>query len=114
MRKQIAAFVVVAGTIGLAAPAMADTLEAVIEKGIVLKVEGGIEIPVSYRPDGTFVADVFGTEMEGTWRIDGKTMCTTSEAAPEEECSEYPEGKGPGDEFEMSGPQGVAIIAINE
>lgn len=98
----------------LAAPAFGDTLEHVIGKGIVLKVEG-MEIPVTYAEDGTYIADVFGMEIAGVWRIeDGNVLCTKAEVEPEETCAEYPAGKEPGDEFEMSGPAGVAVIQINE
>lgn len=98
-----------------AAPAVAETLDHVIAKGIVLEVEGGIEIPVTYNVDGTYVADVFGESIPGVWRIEeGGVLCTKAEVEPEETCAQYPFGKGPGDSFEMSGPAGSAIIHINE
>ncbi len=104
------------GVAGLvAAPAVGETLDHVIAKGIVLEIEGGIEIPVTYNVDGTYVADVFGDSISGVWRIeDGGVLCTQAEVEPEETCAEYPFGKGPGDSFEMTGPAGTAIIHINE
>lgn len=99
----------------MTAPAMAETLDHVIAKGIVLEIEGGIEIPVTYSVDGTYVADVFGESIPGVWRIeeDG-VLCTKAEVEPEETCAQYPFGKEPGDSFEMTGPAGTAIIHINE
>ncbi|MAK60000.1 MAG: hypothetical protein CMK09_03380 [Ponticaulis sp.] len=105
-----------AATAALATPALAedkDTIDHVIEKGIVLSVQG-MDIPVTYNADGTYNADAMGMQIPGTWRRDGMTMCTESSMQPGENCSEYPEGKGPGDSFEMSGAMGVSTVTINE
>jgi hypothetical protein len=91
-----------------------DTLKEVTTKGIVLNA-GGIEIPVTYKPDGTFSATIPGFDMPitGKWRADGEKLCTTSEMAPQEECVAYPVGKKSGDSFEVVGGQGPATIKIN-
>ncbi len=110
MRKLIIASALAAG---LAAPAFADTLEAVTTKGVILMVQG-MEIPISYAEDGTFSGEAMGTPFEGTWRVDGASLCTTSDFQPEETCQEYPEGKGAGDEFTIEGAMGPVTIKINE
>lgn len=98
---------------GLAAPAMADTLEAVTTKGVTLSMMG-MEIPVTYNEDGTYTADAMGQTINGQWRIEGTSLCSSNDMQPEETCTEYPEGKGPGDEFTISGDQGEVTIKINE
>ena len=102
----------------LAAPAFADhhegtTLTAVTTHGVVLSMQG-MEIPINYAEDGTFSGEAMGTPFEGTWRIDGANLCTTSDFQPDESCTEYPEGKGAGDEFTISGDAGEVTIKINE
>lgn len=97
----------------LAAPALADTLANVTTKGVVMSVQG-MEIPVSYKPDGTFSVDFQGQSISGKWRVDGSKLCTTSEMAPDERCTEYPAGKEPGDSFEIAGAMGTATITINK
>jgi hypothetical protein len=103
----------------LAAPAFAqgappsDTLKEVTTKGIVLSAQG-IEIPVTYKPDGTFTATIPGLDMPftGKWRTDGDKLCTSSDVTPEE-CVAYPLGKKSGDSFEVVGGQGPATVKIN-
>ena len=85
----------------------------VVEKGVVLSTQG-MDIPVTYNEDGTYSADAMGMEIPGTWRIDGTSLCTESSMQPGENCTEYPEGKGPGDSFEVEGAMGTATITINE
>ncbi|MAK62406.1 MAG: hypothetical protein CMK09_15660 [Ponticaulis sp.] len=101
----------------LTAPALAGesetTLDYVIEKGVVLSVSG-FEIPVMYHADGTYTAEAMGSEIPGTWRIDGASLCTESSMQPGETCTEYPEDMGPGDSFEVMGAMGPATITINE
>lgn len=108
---------VAAATAMLATPAMAreseTTLDHVIKKGVVLSVSG-FEIPVMYHEDGTYTANAMGSDVPGTWRIDGASLCTESSMQPGETCTEYPEGKGPGDSFEVMGAMGPATITINE
>jgi hypothetical protein len=110
--------IIFAGVIAAAgaAPAFADTLEHVIDRGIVLDLGSGVELPMTYAKDGTYVVDAFGMMLNGKWRIeaDGKTLCTQTETDAVESCSIYPSGKGPGDSFEVSGPAGSAIVRINK
>lgn len=97
----------------LAAPVFAqgsDTLKEVTTRGIVLSA-GGIDVNVTYRPDGTFTA--MDGQVTGRWRVDGARLCTTSNFAPAEECVAYPAGKKSGDSFQVQGGQGPATIRIN-
>ena len=105
MRK----FLVGAAFVAFATPAFADTLKEVTTKGIVLTVQG-MDIDVSYTPDGKFTA--MDGQVTGTWRIDGEKLCTTSNFAPEEECTAYPKDKKSGDTFDLTGPNGTATIRI--
>jgi hypothetical protein len=93
----------------LAAPAMAGTLEEVTTKGMVISLEG-MEIDVKYTPDGKFTA--LDGQVTGTWRIDGDKLCTTSNFEPAEQCVAYPKDKKSGDSFEVTGPQGSAMVKI--
>lgn len=95
-----------------AAPAFADTLQEIVAKGIILKVQG-MEIPISYNADGSFSGEAMGQAFQGKWRIDGDKMCTTSDMQPEERCTAYPAGKKSGDEFEIEGAMGPVTIKIN-
>lgn len=96
----------------IAAPAFADTLTEVTTKGVVLKVQG-MEIPIAYKPDGTFSLEAQGQAVTGKWRIDGAKLCTSSDMQPEERCTEYPAGKVSGDEFEIEGRMGPVTVKIN-
>ena len=93
----------------LASPALADTLQEVTTKGMILIVQDQ-NIDVTFTPDGKFTA--LDGQITGTWRIDGTKLCTTSNVAPDEQCVEYPTGKKSGDSFEVTGPQGSATIKI--
>ena len=105
MRTLLAAAVVLA----FATPAAADTLQEVTTKGIVLSVQG-MDIDVTYTPDGKFTA--MDGQVTGDWRIDGDKLCTKSNFDPAEQCVEYPKDKKSGDSFEVTGPQGPAMIKI--
>lgn len=96
-------------TVATAAPAFADTLQEVTTHGMVITA-GGTDIDVVFTPDGKYTA--FDGQITGTWRIDGEKLCTTSNAAPEEQCVPYPTGKKSGDSFEVTSPQGTATIKI--
>jgi hypothetical protein len=103
-------------TAGLLLPAVASastTLEYVVEKGVNVSIQG-FEIPVTYNADGTYSATAMGSEIPGTWRIEGTKFCTESSAQPGETCTEYPEGKGPGDSFDVEGAMGPTTVTINE
>jgi hypothetical protein len=92
-----------------AAPALADTLQELTTHGMVLTVQG-MDIDVTYTPDGKFSA--LDGQVTGTWRIDGDKLCTTSNVDPTEQCVAYPHDKKSGDSFEVTGPQGSAMIKI--
>ncbi len=96
----------------LAAPALAQTattLQELTTKGMVMDA-GGMQIEVTYTPDGKFTA--MDGAVTGAWRIDGEKLCTTSNFVPQEECVVYPAGKKSGDSFEVTGSQGTATITI--
>lgn len=96
----------------LAAPAFAQqssTLQELTTKGMVMEA-GGMQIEVTYKPDGTFTA--MDDQVTGKWRIDGDKLCTSSNFSPAEECVAYPTGKKSGDSFEVTGAQGTATIKI--
>jgi len=96
----------------IAAPAFAQdatTLQEVTTKGIVMEAQG-MQIDVTYKPDGTFTA--MDGAVTGKWRIDGDKMCTTSNFNPAEECTVYPAGKRSGDSFDLTGAMGTAKITI--
>ncbi len=96
----------------LAVPAFAQTqstLQVLTTKGMVMEA-GGMEIEVTYKPDGTFTA--MDDQVTGKWRIDGDKLCTSSNFSPAEECVVYPTGKKSGDSFEVTGAQGTATIKI--
>ena len=90
-------------------PTLADTLQEVTTKGIVLTVEG-TNIDITYTPDGKLTG--MEGQLTGTWRIDGDKLCTSSNFDPNETCVAYPEGKVSGDEFEVTSPAGSAKIKI--
>ena len=109
MKRIIACLAVAA----LAAPAFAQTpttLQELTTKGMVMTA-GGMDIPVTYKPDGTFTA--MDGQVTGKWRIDGEKLCTSSNFSPAEECVVYPSGKKSGDSFEVTGAAGTATIKIN-
>jgi len=108
MKRIFACFAVVA----LAGPALAQTqstLQVLTTKGMVMEA-GGMEIEVTYKPDGTFTA--MDDQVTGKWRIDGDKLCTSSNFSPAEECVAYPTGKKSGDSFEVTSAQGTATIRI--
>lgn len=105
MRMLLAA----AAALTLAAPAAASTLQEVTNKGIVLSVQG-MDIDVTYTPDGKFTA--MEGQVTGEWRIDGDKLCTKSNFDPNEQCVEYPKDKKSGDAFDVTGPQGTATVKI--
>lgn len=107
------AITLAAVALALAAPAFAQqstTLQELTTKGMVMTA-GGMDIPVTYKPDGTFTA--MDGQVTGKWRIDGEKLCTSSNFSPEEECVAYPTGKKSGDSFEVTGAAGTATIKIN-
>ena len=101
--------IIAAALCALAGPVAAGTLQEVTTKGIILYV-GGMEIDVTYTPDGKLSA--MDGQITGTWRIDGDKLCTASNVEPVEQCVEYPKDKKSGDTFDVTGPNGTAQIKI--
>ena len=105
--------IIAAGLVALiAAPAFAQTTTTVQEvttKGIIMEAQG-MQIDVTYKPDGTFTA--MDGAVTGKWRIDGDKICSSSNFNPAEECTAYPVGKKSGDSFDLTGAMGTAKITI--
>jgi hypothetical protein len=79
----------------------------------VLNIQG-FEIDVMYKPDGTFAVTMPGDPTPvatGKWRIDGESLCASTDATPEE-CVVYPKDKKSGDSFDVTGAQGTATVKI--
>lgn len=109
-----------AAAIAVAMPAFAQeatTLQNLTTKGGVLKAEmqgTPIELPMSYKADGTYATSAMGQEISGNWRVDGDKLCTKNSMSPNETCIAYPEGKKPGDEFTVEHPMfGTVTVKIN-
>lgn len=100
----LAAAVALAAAPALAQTAPSDTLVVVLEKGATLNVIGmGMTGDVAYKADGTFSG--FDGQYEGTYKIDGNKLCSTSAAVGEDNtCVEYPDGKKSGDKFKINHP----------
>jgi len=113
---------ILAGAIlALAAPAFAQeatTLQNVTTKGTVIKanMQGTeLELPMTYKADGTYETSAMGQSVKGKWRIDGDKLCTVSDMNPTESCVAYPAGKKPGDEFKVTNPNlGELTVKINK
>ena len=93
----------------VAMPALAqtppsDTLTEVISKGVTITVaQMSMTGDVAYKPDGTFSG--FDGQYEGTYKVDGSKLCSTSAAVGEDNtCVEYPAGKVSGDKFKIAHP----------
>ncbi|HEV7690596.1 MAG TPA: hypothetical protein VGO52_07240 [Hyphomonadaceae bacterium] len=80
------------------APA-SDTVKVVIEKGLIIDIMG-MPVDMLFNKDGTFAA--MAGAYPGKYRVDGKKVCLTSDAMPEESCIEVPDGKKSGDTFNMT------------
>ena len=101
-----------------AAPALAqtappsDTVQAVVEKGVTMEVMGQAG-DIEYKPDGTFSG--FDGQFEGKYKTDGNKLCITVEAfGIVDQCTEYPEGKKPGDSFEINSDMGPLKVTIRQ
>ncbi len=97
------------GAAAIALPAFAqtapsDTLSEILSKGVSMSVaQMGITGDVAYKADGTFSG--FDGQYEGTYKVDGAKLCTTSAAVGEDNaCIEYPTGKKTGDKFKITHP----------
>ncbi len=116
------AMILAAAAVVLAAPAFAQdktTLEYVTTKGTVVhaNMQGQeLELPMTYKTDGTYVTSAMGQEVTGKWRVDGDKLCTISAmGGGNENCIAYPAGKKPGDEFKVTNPMlGEVTIKINK
>lgn len=95
-----------ADLLSFATAAFGDTLREVTTHGMIVSI-GSRQFEVNYTPDGKLT--VSGGQGTGTWRIDGDTLCTTTNGGPEN-CVVYPKGKKSGDSFEVTGAQGGSAV----
>ena len=98
-----------ASVVAIAAPALADTNSEIVAHGMIVTIAGN-DIDLSFTPDGKFSG--LEGQLIGTWKIDGEKLCTTSNLAPEENCSVFPADKKSGDSFEITNEQGTATVRI--
>jgi hypothetical protein len=97
-------------TIGLSAPAFADTLQTLTTRGGKMEMQGQTMV-ITFTPDGKYTTDQGG---EGTWRIDGNKLCWSAPGITENQCDVYPAGKGSGDTFELTNEVlGTFKVTIN-
>jgi hypothetical protein len=116
------AIILAAAAIALTAPAFAQgktTLDYVTSKGTVIQanMQGQeLELPMTYKADGTYVTSAMGQEVTGKWRVDGEKLCTISAmGGGNENCIAYPAGKKPGDAFKVTNPMlGEVTVTINK
>jgi phosphate-selective porin len=80
------------------APA-SDAVKVVLEKGLIIDMMG-MPIDMMFKADGSFAA--MQGAFPGKYRVDGKKVCLTSDAMPEESCIDIPDGKKSGDTFNMT------------
>lgn len=112
---------IIAGAmLAVGAPALAQeptTLQHVTTKGTLVKADmqgTPLELPMTYKADGTYTTSAMGQTISGKWRIDGDKLCTLSDMNPTESCVVYPAGKKPGDEFKVTNPMlGELTVKIN-
>jgi hypothetical protein len=110
-----------AAAMALTAPAFAQdktTLGYVTTKGTVVKADmqgTAVELPMTYKADGSYATNAMGQDVTGTWRIDGDKLCTKNAMSPNESCTVFPAGKKPGDSFTIEHPMfGQATVTINQ
>ena len=76
-----------------------DAVKVVLEKGLIIDIMG-MPVDMMFKPDGSFAA--MQGAFPGKYRVDGKKICITSDAQPDESCLEVPDGKKSGDSFNMT------------
>ena len=110
MRRAIltAAALLTAGAALAAPPPEGTTLAYVLARGTILKANGQ-EIQMTFKPDGTFDG---GGQFGGTYTVDGKKLCIEVQEFSIVSCTEYPEGKKPGDAFTLETNMGPTEIKI--
>src|SRR5437868_3027090 len=99
MTVLVAAAVLITGAAHAQSPAPpSDTIKALTTKGAVFDYQGQA-VDITYKADGTLTG--MDGQIQGTWKADGKKLCTTITGAFENRCTEYPDGKKSGDSFEV-------------
>jgi len=103
MRRLAAALVL---SLGLAAPAFADTIDVLKANTLVLRKESGKFYTLLISDDGKMEqVNSAGVWAAGFWSLSGGTYCWTARGAAKL-CFALPAEKGVGDSWEIRGPTG--------
>jgi hypothetical protein len=81
------------------APA-SDAVKIAIEKGMLIDIMG-MPVDMAFNAKDGSVAAMQG-QYPGKYRVDGKKLCISFDAMPEEACMDIPDGKKSGDVFNVS------------
>jgi hypothetical protein len=92
----------------LAAPALAqtpagappsDAVKIALEKGLLIDIMG-MPVDMAFNSKDGSVAAMQG-QYPGKYRVDGKKICLSFDAMPEESCLDIPDGTKSGDAFKV-------------
>lgn len=109
IRIEVVAALLLATAPSLAQAPPSETLKAVLAKGAAFTV-GGDNYEFIARPDGSYT-DRAGAK-KGSYRVDGKSLCLTPVAYPQESCLMFPDGKSSGAQFDIQGDRGPVAVTI--
>lgn len=99
----VAAFALVPGA------ASADTIGNAVGNTVVAQLPDGSTSEIRLRADGTFTRTLpSGASVEGTWTNGGGIYCETPSGG-EQTCPPIPAGKGVGDTWTQTDPDGVTV-----
>ncbi len=93
-------------------PSMSDTVKAVTDNGIEMKVPSGLTFDFSYNPDGSLGGNL--GIVGGMWAADGAKLCIEVPDYAERQCLTYPDGKKAGDRFTIDTPNGPISVFIRK
>jgi hypothetical protein len=99
----------------VAAPAFAaeNTLDNMVKYGSSLDA-GGMTFDLDYKPTSATAGSFSAGEFGGAYKIDGTKLCLTIEGLVDNQCTEYPTGKAPGDSFDIPSDQGPMKVTIRK
>ncbi len=86
-----------------------STVIEVLQNGTAISAEGQV-YELFFAEDGTYTNP--DTEMDGSYTIDGSTICIIPDAIEQEICADTPEGKQSGDSFLLATTLGSFIVTI--
>src|SRR5690349_2641213 len=81
------------------APA-SDAVKVAVEKGILIDIMG-MPVDMAFNSKDGTVAAMQG-QYPGKYRVDGKKLCISFDAMPEEACLDIPDGTKSGDAFKVT------------